>query len=115
MSLIFLSLILEVLQDVGYLNIDGQLVVFTAKGIGTDQLIKFLTYIGSHSVDKRLVLAVASSLKVLIDQLTRLQSIHDRHIDVKNDHIEVVDRVRCSDLECLHSVFRTNDHLKVVF
>ena len=115
MSLIFLSLILEVLQDVGYLNIDSQLVVFTAKRIRTDQLIGLLTYIGSHSVYKRLVLAVASSLKVLIDQLTRLQSIHDRHIDVKNDHIEVVDRVRCSDLECLHSVFRTNDYLKVVF
>lgn len=78
-------------------------------------MIELLTYIGSHSVDKRLVLAIAPSLKVLIDQQTRLQSIHDRHIDVKNDNIEVVDRVRCSDLECLHTVLRTNDHLKVVF
>ena len=42
----------------------------------------------------------------LLNQFDGLKAIHDWHVDVENNDVEVVPRVRSYNLDCLHSVLR---------
>jgi len=59
-------------------------------------------------------LAFVFALENIFDQFDCLEPIHYRHVDVENDDVEVVHRVRGDNLNCLHSVLRYLD-LKELF
>lgn len=48
-----------------------------------DQSVSLLVHVSGHSVNQRLVGAIATSLEVLVYEEAGLQSIHNRHIDVE--------------------------------
>ena len=105
-----------------FLNLDRivQVVKLSLEGVSRNDITSFFGAVGGQSIDQSRPVHHGSLTlfllrqEVVVDNLASLITIHDGHVDIKDDSVEIVRWLRTDDLHSLQAVLSRRDNEKLL-